>query len=72
MFNKLGWLKINRVVRPAGKHPREQKKGHMRGDIYTAFCEVSLQVVEVLIHKGDTELQQVKKAGSKGWVGAFK
>lgn len=72
MFNKLGWLKTNRVVRPSGKHPTEQRKGHMRGDISTAFCEVSLQAAEVLIHGGDAQLQQVEKAASKGRVGAFK
>lgn len=44
----------------------------MKKGILTASCEASLQAVEVMIHKRDTELQQVKKAVSKEWVGAFK
>lgn len=54
----------NRVVRPDGTHPGEWRKGHMRGDILTASCEVSLQTVEVLIRErcwtptGETSCQQ--------------
>lgn len=72
MFIKLGWLKANRVARPAGEHPRERRKGHMRGDILTASSEASQQAVEVLIPERETQLQQVKKAVSKEYMGVFK
>lgn len=54
MFNKLEWLKTDTVVRPEGKHPREWRKGHTRGDILTVSCEGSLQTLEVLMHERDT------------------
>lgn len=44
----------------------------MRGDILTASSEVSQLAVEVLIPQRETQLQQVKKAVSKEYMGTFK